>query len=159
MLRNVYAPGVDIQCCTSQRTMMEAYSFADGLPQTGFRFCHAVSMFIRDRRYVLTSTNARSPSYTWGEYTGTTSLQMQPTLMFSPVHTFLLASLQTWDVVASSIPPRNRPSIKPCFVACTASGEFSQIFSAQEIAVSTALPRGTTLFTLYVFREDERASV
>lgn len=138
---------------------MNSYSFADGLPQTGFRFCHVVSQFIRNRLHVLTSTNARSPSCARGKYPETTPLGMQPTFMFSPAHTFLLASLHTWDTKASSTPPRSRPSIKPCFVACTASGEFSQIFSAQEIAVSTALPWGTTSFTLRVLREDGRATL
>ena len=76
--------------------------------------------------------------------------------MFSPVHTLLLASLHVWDEKASPIPPWSRPRIKPCFVACTASGEFSQIFSAQEIAVSTALPRGTTSFTLRMVRDSKR---
>ena len=80
---------------------------------------------------------------------------MQLTLIFSPTNSLLVASLHVWDAKASSTPPRRRPSIRPCFVACTASGEFSQIFAAQATAVSTPLPRGTTSFTLRMVKEDK----
>ena len=33
-----------------QQVVTMAYSFAEGLPQTGFRFCHTVSKFVLGRR-------------------------------------------------------------------------------------------------------------
>ena len=51
-----------------QEMVVRPYSFAEGLPQIGFRFCHPVSKLIMYRRCYLTSTNARSPSCRCGEH-------------------------------------------------------------------------------------------